>query len=178
MKKDKRNIELGSFLRKKRESMTAEKCGMNTKLRRRTPGLRREEVAMLADVGITWYTWLEQGRVINASREVLERIANVLKLTDDEHAYLFALAKHYEVTKQDTVNNEIIIRMQRMIGQLKACPAYVIDREWNILCWNEACSELFGDFNKVQHRNVVWMMFFDDEYRKVFKNWEEDASTI
>src|ERR687888_2403604 len=87
-----RRRELGSFLRSRRERLRPEQVGLRPSRRRRTPGLRREEVAQLAGVGVTWYTWLEQGREINASPQVLDAIARTLQFDSHEHAHLFTLA--------------------------------------------------------------------------------------
>src|SRR5262245_20516164 len=87
-----RRRELGAFVRSRRERITPDQVGLASYRRRRTPGLRREEVAQLAGVGVTWYTWLEQGREINPSAQVLAAISRTLRLDPDEHSHLFTLA--------------------------------------------------------------------------------------
>src|SRR2546422_3182510 len=123
MKDDtKRRAELADFLRTRRARLRPEQLGLSTLGRRRTPGLRREEVAQLAGVGVTWYTWLEQGRSINVSAQVLSAISRALRLSDDERDHLFTLA---DVPRPDTARGEDIVvsALHTILDSLEPLPA-------------------------------------------------------
>ena len=136
---------LGEFIRSRRERTTPEMVGMAPGLRRRTPGLRREEIALLSGIGITWYTWLEQGRSINVSAQVLQSVARVLSLDAAERAHLFALAELPD-PEQPAPLAQVSSGVQAMVDQLAPLPAAVIGPRWEILASNRAHLGLFGDY--------------------------------
>src|SRR5262249_21126951 len=131
-----RRAELGEFLRARREALQPAEVGLPTGSRRRTPGLRREEVALLAGVSVTWYTWLEQGRRINASRDVLLALARALKLDDAGRAHLLALASGDSAEPLERVV-EVPDAITRLIASMEPAPAYVLGPRWEIVAWNE-----------------------------------------
>lgn len=172
--------ELADFLKTKRSKILPSQVGLPDGIRRRTPGLRREEVSYLAEIGLTWYTWLEQGRAIKVSPKILNKLSDILLLSKEERKYLFALAHQNIPTELLTVQINIDKSIQSFIDSLELSPAYIIDQKWNILAWNNAACALFGDFYKkeTEERNVVWLMFMDDFYRKLCVNWEEHAQDL
>lgn len=149
-------------------------------MRRRTPGLRREEVAQLAGIGLTWYTWLEQGRAIRVSAQVLESLSKVLLLDKQEriHLYLLANQPHFRQIYQDTETVSPIL--QHVLDSLLFCPSLVTDQRWNVIAWNKAACAIFGDFDEMnaRERNIVWAMFTDDKYKQLFVNWELHAKGL
>jgi transcriptional regulator with XRE-family HTH domain len=142
--------------------------------RRRTPGLRREEVALLAGVGATWYTWLEQGRDVRASLEVLEAIAGALRLTRAERAHLILLGRGEEAPPCKAPVERASASLRRLIANLGTNPAYIIGRRWDYLAWNDAATALLGDFGALPRgaRNHVWQTFMDPSRRTLFTDWE------
>jgi transcriptional regulator with XRE-family HTH domain len=142
--------------------------------RRRTPGLRREEVAALAGVGATWYTWLEQGRDVRASFEVFEAIARALKLTPAERTHLIRLGRGEEAPPCKPPPERVSPTVRRLIENLGPSPAYVIGRRWDYLAWNRAACAVFGDYGSVPRaaRNHLWLMFMDPRRRAMNTDWE------
>lgn len=133
---------LGDFIRSHRERLTPADVGLPRGTRRRTPGLRREEVAQLCDVSATWYTWIEQGRPVSASADALARIAVALRLSRAERAYLFELAAQRDPAEPDASAADVPAALLASVG-LIAAPAYVLNPQWNALAWNAAAAELF-----------------------------------
>ena len=172
-----RRREFGAFLRSRREGLSPADVDLPAGARRRTPGLRREEVALLADVGITWYTWLEQGRDVQASPEVLARVAGALKLDDVERRHLFTLAGRAPPVTSPTGPEVVDEPIRRMLASLARQPAYVIGRRWDILAWNRAATVLFGDYGRLEgdERNTMHMLFADPAHRRLLVDWEELA---
>ncbi len=174
-----RRRELADFLKTRRARLSAAEAGFYTDSRRRTPGLRREELAELADVGVTWYTWLEQAREIKVSAQVLEKIAVALKLTPAEKRHLFLLAKQpitEDIEQEETVGPAL----RHLLDDLELSPAYVTGRLWRILAWNRAAVALFGDFGElpVNERNLLRFVFTDDRVQELFVGWEDFAHTV
>ncbi|MDP4147237.1 MAG: helix-turn-helix transcriptional regulator [Bacillota bacterium] len=169
--------ELGNFLKIKRANILPSQVGIQEGGRRRTKGLRREEVSQLAGIGITWYTWLEQGRSIQVSGQVLESLARVLMLDKQERIHLYTLAK--QVPKIDIPSQQETVNpiLQHVLDNLIVSPAFIMDTRWNIIAWNKAASLVFSDFDKVngRQRNMVWMMFNKPEYKNLFIDWEFHA---
>jgi transcriptional regulator with XRE-family HTH domain len=163
---------LADFLRKKRASLQPQDVGLPSGGRRRTPGLRREEVAHLAGVGATWYTWLEQGRDVRASLDVLESISRALRLTSVERAHLVLLGRGEEPPPCKS-DERVSPTVRRLIENLGPNPAYVIGRRWDYLAWNAAACALLGDFGAVPKpaRNHLWMHFMDPARREMFPDW-------
>ncbi|MFI7337991.1 helix-turn-helix transcriptional regulator [Streptomyces sp. NPDC050085] len=164
-----RRAELAAFLRSRRERITPEQVGLPGTSRRRTPGLRREEVAHLASVGITWYTWLEQGRAINVSSGVLDAIARALLMDPAERAHAFALAGTADPRAQ-TVSPAVTPTVLRLLKRLEPFPAEVKNARYDVLAHNRAYVDVFGDPADVEpeHRNALWMMFMNDRWRVQF----------
>lgn len=175
-----RREQLADFLKTRRARLSPEEAGLPKGTRRRTPGLRREEVAHLANVGVTWYTWLEQARVISPSEQVLEGIARALKLDRDERAHLFTLANRpmrlVNGSKEEIVGPELI----RVLEAFEPNPAYVMGKRWDKLAWNRAMVAIFGDSEALPHkeRNTVWRMFTNEELRRRMTDWEGHAKHV
>jgi len=169
--------EFGAFLRSRRTRLTPNDVGLNGGFRRRTPGLRREEVAQLAGVGTTWYTWLEQGRDVRASREVLGALANALRLDRAERQYLFQLTGHQAAEIGLAPKPEVAQPLQRMLHALTDQPAYILGRRWDVLCWNRAAEVVFGDYSKLvgDERNSVYMLFGNPDHRRLLVDWHDLA---
>jgi transcriptional regulator with XRE-family HTH domain len=172
-----RRAELADFLRTRREGLKPEDVGLPNGGRRRTPGLRREEVAQLAGVGTTWYTWLEQGRDVRASESVLEAISGALELTGAEQTYLIELGRGDEVTAEAPPKECISPTLRRLVENLDSAPAYVIGRRWDYLAWNRATEVVIGDPMRLPEgrRNMIWAIFMDPTRRQLFTDWEDSA---
>lgn len=173
--------EFGDFLKSRRARLLPEQVGLVVGARRRTPGLRREEVAMLSGVGTTWYTWLEQGREVRPSYEVLWALASTLKLDEAECRYLFDLAGRpmREKHKPAPASQEPPEALLRMLRQFTNQPAYILGPCWDILAWNHAAAALFGDYAMLQgdERNIMHMLFNNDQHRALLMDWETLAPT-
>src|SRR5690349_14790008 len=170
---ERRRGELADFLRRRRASLKPEDVGLPNGGRRRTPGLRREEVAHLAGVGTTWYTWLEQGRDVRASLDVLEALSRALRLTPAERTHLVLLGRGEEPPPCKS-DERVSPTVKRLIQNLGLNPAYVLGRRWDYLAWNDAATTIFGDLGSVPRaaRNHVWMHFMDARRRTMFPDWE------
>ena len=159
---DERRHELSDFLRTRRAKIVPSDVGLADGARRRTPGLRREEVALLANIGATWYTRLEQGLPINVSADVLASISRALRLTSDERRHLYLLAGlPLTVAPQDEERvSELVLRV---LSALEPSPAYVRGRRWDVLAWNRSADAL-ADFSSATGpaRNIVWRLFRDE----------------
>jgi transcriptional regulator with XRE-family HTH domain len=160
-----RRAELAAFLRSRRERITPEQAGLPPGSRRRTPGLRREEVAQLSGVGVTWYTWLEQGRQINASPQVLGAVARTLLLDQAEREHLFRLAD-----LPDTASTaggakagceQVLPEAQEILDALVPMPASVVNERFDLLAWNAAYEALWPNVTGAApaERNVLWQVF-------------------
>jgi transcriptional regulator with XRE-family HTH domain len=169
-----RRRELGAFLRSRRERLRPEQVGLPPSRRRRTPGLRREEVAQLAGVGITWYTWLEQGRDINPSTQVLDAIARTLQFDRHEHAHLFTLAGVARTTIVDECRG-ILPTAQPLLDQLEPYPAFLVTARLDLLAWNRVYGTFFEDLDAmpVEDRNMLWLAFTDPEIQEAIVDREE-----
>ncbi len=161
---------LGEFLRTRRARLTPAQVGLPTGIRRRTPGLRREEVAIAAGVSTTWYTYLEQGRDIRVSRSVLESIADALHLNQDERMHLFLLAEPPAPAPCPLPDKALPPAYQLVLDGLEDYPAYIRGRRMDILAWNKAACAVFGDFAMIpeQERNLLWLLFTDTPFRRLF----------
>lgn len=176
-----RRHALSAFLKTQRAKLTPQSVGLPEGSRRRTPGLRREEVAQLAGVSHTWYTWLEQGRDIQVSASVLDSIAAALQLTVDERKYLFSLASDTVATGAGLLKEELpqINPSLRMILQeLTHCPTIISDRRCHIVGWNAAAAHVFLDFEHIppEERNMIRLVFARKEFQRLAINWEQFAS--
>ncbi|MBV9310475.1 MAG: helix-turn-helix domain-containing protein [Solirubrobacterales bacterium] len=170
---DRRREELADFLRKRRAGLKPEEVGLPNGGRRRTPGLRREEVAQLAGVGTTWYTWLEQGRDVRASLDVLESLSRALRLTPAERGHLILLGRGEAAPQCKLPPERVAPSLRRLIENLGPNPAYVLGRRWDYLAYNRAACALFGDLDQVpKHaRNHIWLLFMDPARRELFTDW-------
>ncbi|MFB0841025.1 helix-turn-helix transcriptional regulator [Paenibacillus oleatilyticus] len=167
---------LSAFLKAQRAKVLPQNVGLPLGTRRRTPGLRREEVAQLAGVSPTWYTWLEQGRDIKVSKSVLDCVAAALQLTVDERKYLFSLALETGSGAHTLVEElpEISPSLRRILQELRFCPTIISDRRCHIVGWNEAASHVFLDFQHipVEQRNMIRLLFTQKEFQRLAVNWE------
>jgi transcriptional regulator with XRE-family HTH domain len=161
-----RRIELGSFLRARREHISPEAVGLPGGGRRRTPGLRREEVAQLAGVGITWYTWLEQARDINVSAPVLDAIARALRLDQRERAHLFTLSATVDLEAESRRCSALAPGYQVFLDQVDPFPAVALSWRYDILAHNTAYRFLRGDLEEIppEERNFLWLFFTHPDY--------------
>jgi transcriptional regulator with XRE-family HTH domain len=172
-----RREEFGAFLRSRRERLTPAQAGLPNGFRRRTPGLRREEVALLAGVGTTWYTWLEQGRDVSASPEVLTALADALQLEPAERRHLFTLSGRTPPDIRPTGPELVEEPLQRMLASLSGQAAYILGRRWDVLAWNRAATVLFGDYGRLKgdERNIMHMLFANEGHRRLLMDWEQLA---
>jgi transcriptional regulator with XRE-family HTH domain len=172
-----RHQELAAFLRSRRARLSPEQAGFPRGTRRRTPGLRRAEVALLAGVSPEWYTWLEQGRDIHVSVQVLESLARVLQLDANERAHLFLLALSQPPPVETFAPPTISPTLQRFLDQLGTSPACVVDPRLNVVAWNAAHRVVFGDFatRSERERNLIWILFTAPSARERNEEWEELA---
>lgn len=160
---DERRLELSDFLRTRRAKIAPSDVGLADGARRRTPGLRREEVALLANIGTTWYTRLEQGLPINVSADVLDGISRALRLTSEErrHMHLLAGVPLAIAPHGDETVSELVLRT---LEALNPFPAYVRGRRWDVLAYNRAADAL-SDFSSAtgKARNIIWRLFCDPQ---------------
>ncbi|HSP71277.1 MAG TPA: helix-turn-helix transcriptional regulator [Gaiellaceae bacterium] len=174
-----RRRELGAFLRSRRERITPEQVGLRHSRRRRTPGLRREEVAQLAGVGVTWYTWLEQGRDIHASAQVLDAIARTLLFDPHERTHLFTLAGAADTTIADE-SQALPPSTRLLLDRLEPYPAIVVNGRYDILGFNRMWASGFPHVEALpfEDRNVLWLIFTDPHWRRVLPDWDDAASRM
>lgn len=170
-----RRAELTDFLRTRRARLAPEDVGLISGARRRTPGLRREEVALLANIGSTWYTRLEQGLPINVSGEVLESISKALQMTDVERQHLFTLAGVPVPERVDTQREAITPQLRRVVDALYPNPAYVRGRGWDILAANKAAEVVLGMPNVEVGPpiNLLYRFFTNYTCRAIYPKWDE-----
>lgn len=172
-----RRRDLGAFLRSRRARLTPADVGLPAGFRRRTPGLRREEVALLAGVGVTWYTWLEQGRDIRPSAEALSAIADALHLDLSERRHLYILNDRPAPELRSNGTERVDEPLLRMLASLSGQPAYVLGRRWDILAWNSAAKAVFGDYAELvgDERNIMHLVFADKAHQRLLLDWEKIA---
>lgn len=174
-----KRAELAAFVRSRRERLSPAQVGLLTTSRRRTPGLRREEVAQLAGIGVTWYTWLEQGRDIQVSVHFLDLIARALRLDGAERTHLFNLAHDRPPPLAASAASRVTSAHRRMLESL-AGPAYLATARWDVVAWNAALAATFGDLDDipVARRNMLWLIFASPDHRVTIPNWETDARAM
>ncbi len=175
---DPRRAALAEFLRGRREQLTAADVGIPPGRRRRTPGLRREEVAQLAGLGVDWYARLEQAREINVSARALDGLADALRLSTEERRYLFVLGgREGDVPPPTEATPVIGHALRRILDDLRLCPAFIMGWRTDVLAWNRAASVVFGDFGALPAEERTWLrlMFTDTPVRRRFVNWERAA---
>jgi transcriptional regulator with XRE-family HTH domain len=170
---------LGTYLKDRRAKLDPAAFGFPPQ-RRRTPGLRREEVAQRANISPTWYTWLEQGRGGAPSADVLDRIARALMLTDveREHLFLLGLGRPPEVRYQK--NEDVTPRLQRVLDALEPSPALIRTATWNVVAWNRAATVMLTDYGSLppKQRNILRFIFLDPRVRAAQYDWESVARFV
>jgi transcriptional regulator with XRE-family HTH domain len=174
---DARQRELGDFLRARRESLTPKALGIPAGRRRRTAGLRREEVAERAGIGVDWYIRLEQGRSVSPSVTTIDALARALRLSKPEHAHLKALTRAGE--RRAFVRETVPATVKRIVESLNQ-PAYVTGRRWDILAWNDAADDIFA-FGRLAEddRNILVCMLTNRGTRRFFgASWEDEAKRM
>ena len=174
-----RRDELAAFLRARREALLPVDVGLPHGRTRRTPGLRREEIALLAGVSVTWYTWLEQGRPINASVDVLEALARSLRLDDAQRQHLLALATRTATDPAPEVEHAPDA-LVRLIESMNPAPAYVLGPRWEFLAWNRAQSHLYPMIDHLEpaDRNLLWVIFAESTARELVADWNVQTRRI
>ncbi len=164
---------LGAFVRARRERILPEAIGQ----RRRTPGLRREELAARAGISATWCAWIEQGRDVQASPQALGRLAEALMLSPPERAYLFELAGRLDPAAPPDPAAGAPVSLLAAVSAL-AWPAYGLDRLWNACCWNGAAARLFRGWLDGDERNLLRFVFLEPAARTLIPEWRERACRL
>jgi transcriptional regulator with XRE-family HTH domain len=172
--------ELGDFLKTRRAKILPSQVGLSSATRRRSPGLRREELAQLAGIGVTWYTWLEQGRAIHVSAQVIESLARVLLLDKQERIHLYLLANQPLPADVPGYQGTVSPILQHVLDNFVLCPAFIADQKWNVIAWNKAACFIFGEFSEMndRQRNIVWAMFTDDYFKQLYVDWTHHAMSL
>ena len=170
-----RRAELGGFLKARRARLRPEDAGLAPGPRRRTPGLRREEVALLAGVGVSWYTWLEQGRPINASWQVLDAVARALRLNGAERWHLYRLAEAMPV-RSVAPAAAVPDAVHDVLCSLDPLPAVLINGRFDIIETNPAHEEMFWDWHSLPcvHKNLLWCAVTEPRARELFLNYDQE----
>lgn len=174
-----RREELKNFLRSRRARLSPQDFGFPDGSRRRTPGLRRDEVAQLAGIGVTTYTFLEQGRDMHVSSGVLEKVADVLQLNEQEKRHLFRLAIG-ELPQVSPVAEKPFPALDVMLTSLGSCPAFILNYRFDVISTNKAATLVFGfkDSQAELEKNVLWRMFNDPRRKLFYENWEECTTCV
>ncbi|MFB5676846.1 helix-turn-helix transcriptional regulator [Paenibacillus terreus] len=170
--------QLAEFLRTRRACLTPEQVGLPSGERRRTPGLRRAEVAVLAGISVDWYTWLEQGRDIQVSTQVLDSLSRALRLNDSERKHLFLLAAGHLPADHFDPQNNVSLLLQDFLDRQGESPAFVVNSRWDIVAWNRAATLVYGDYEAMsaRDRNSVWRLFTTDYAKQLLgEHWEANA---
>ncbi|AXY23970.1 helix-turn-helix transcriptional regulator (plasmid) [Komagataeibacter sucrofermentans] len=170
---------LGTWLKDRRAKLDPAAFGLPSE-RRRTPGLRREEVAQRANISPTWYTWLEQGRGGAPSADVLDRIARALMLTDVEREHLFLLGLGRPPDARYRKNGTVTPRLQRVLDALDPSPAVIRTATWDVPAWNRAATIMLGDYSALPpaERNILRIIFLDPRSRAMQPDWESMARYV
>jgi transcriptional regulator with XRE-family HTH domain len=173
-----RRNELALFLKAKRAALSPQSVGLRPARRRRASGLLREEVAQRAGISPTWYTWLEQGREINPSADVLDQLAEALLLTASERVHLVTLAKPSAAASTRQFSREVPPMLVSWINGLGQ-PAYVLNGRWDVLAWNESTCRMLGDFGSLanEDRNILRMIFLWDHWHTLFADCDGLAAS-
>jgi transcriptional regulator with XRE-family HTH domain len=170
---------LGIYLKDRRAKLDPTAFGLPLK-RRRTPGLRREEVAQRANVSATWYTWLEQGRGGAPSADVLDRIARAMMLTDVEREHLFLLGLGRPPEVRYRAVEGVTPRLQHVLDALEVSPAFVKTPTWDVVAWNRAATVVLTDYSKLEaaQRNILRLIFSSERVRAAQADWENVARFV
>ena len=172
-----RRKALGEFLRAQRERLTAAEVGLPAGFRRRTPGLRREEVAQLSNISVTWYVWIEQGRDVSVSPLALSRLAEALRLTRPQRAYLFELAGRRDPEQFAPGSDTVSTTLQTCIDSMHT-PAYILDRRWDARAWNRHAGHLFTGWLDADDKNLLRFIFLDPGAKTLIHSWHERAQRV
>jgi transcriptional regulator with XRE-family HTH domain len=181
MNEEARRKELAHFLRTRRERVSPQVVGLPAGSRRRTPGLRREELALVAGIGVTWYTGLEQGRAMTVSTQVLESLARVLDLNAAERNYLFLLARQQQPADPYPFTTAISPVLQYILDTMGTSPAYIANPSFDVLVWNKAMTCLYQtDFGALplRERNILRLTFTHPLRHILLPNWEQAAQGL
>ncbi|MFF1643435.1 helix-turn-helix transcriptional regulator [Streptomyces sp. NPDC058246] len=176
-----RRRDLADFLKARRGQVVRADLGLPPVGGRRTSGLRREEVAYLSHVSVTWYTWLEQGREIKPSRQVLDAIARTFRLSVAEHTYILALAGYSAPQSEaEQVPAPLPEHVQRLLDALSDFPAYATTPDWHISGWNRTYAALYPNVTTVRplDRNLLWLVFTDPYLRELIPDWEASSRRL
>src|ERR1700719_3195221 len=170
---------LGAYLKDRRAKLDPAAFGLPPE-RRRTPGLRREEVAHRANISSTWYTWLEQGRGGAPSADVLNRIARALMLTDVEREHLFLLGLGHAPEVRYRKDEGVTPRLQRVLDALELSPALIRTATWDVVAWNRAATGMLTDYGSLppEQRNILRFIFLDPRVRAAQYDWESVARMV
>jgi len=170
-----RRAELGSFLKARRARLRPEDAGLPPGPRRRTPGLRREEVALLAGVGVSWYTWLEQGRPINASWQVLDAVARTLQMDGAERWHLYRLAEAMPL-RSLAKTADVPEAVCDVLRSLDPLPAVLVNARFDIVKSNDAHAEMFWEWHTLPcvHKNLLWCAVTEPRAREMLLNYDEE----
>src|SRR5258708_20909444 len=180
MQEQERRQALADFLQKRRAQLSAAEVGLPPGVRRRTAGLRREEVAQLANIGISWYVSLEQGRDGHPLASVLESLAQALRLTLNERRHLFLLAGQSLPAHAVPVEEQVSPVLHRLLDDLNPTPAYVLGHRWDYLAWNTAAESVFALAQAAppHTRNLVWRLFTSPTSKASYPHWEQTARGV
>lgn len=169
--------ELADFLRTRRRHIRPVEAGLRVTGQRRTPGLRREEVALLSGVSLTWYTWLEQARDIKPSLQVMDALARTLHMSAAEHEYVLRLTGH--ATERALGNSSVVMppHGQRLLDALGTSPAYATTHNWSIVGWNRAYEAFYPNIatTPAPDRNLLWLVFTDPYVHDLLADWRTDS---
>jgi transcriptional regulator with XRE-family HTH domain len=170
---------LGAYLKDRRAKLDPAAFGFQPE-RRRTPGLRREEVAQRANISPTWYTWLEQGRGGAPSADVLDRIARALMLTEVEREHLFLLGLGRPPEVRYRKDEGVTPRLQRVLDALEPSPALIRTATWDVVAWNRAATVMLTDYGSLppEQRNILRFIFLDPRVRAAQYDWESVARFV
>lgn len=169
--------ELADFLKARRAIVNPTQIGLTKGKRRKVAGLRREEVAEMAGISVTWYTWLEQARPVNVSVRTAEAISEALRLREDERAYLFDLCKLAAPEKHEEVDDNLA-DLQAMVDAFGDMPAYLLNARWDVLYWNKTAGALFNFDQHGPKVNLVKLLLLDDYMHTLSINWQADAQSM
>ncbi len=174
-----RRAALADFLKSRRAALPPASLGIRSGARRRTPGLRREELAQAAGISATWYTWIEQGRDVSVSPQALSRLAQTLHLSPAERAYLFELAEKRDPRLPDADASAVAPPALIASVQSMAVPAYVLDRSYTAVAWNDAAADLFvGWLDEDSDRNLLRYIFLNPAAKKLIGDWEDRSHRV
>lgn len=175
---DSERKELGEFLKTRRARITPVDAGIIPIGRRRTKGLKREEVAQIAGISLTWYTWIEQGRDINFSVEVLGSIARALQLSSHEKRYIFELCGFQFQSTSDS--NTVMGSLIQLVDHQNPYPAYLLGRYWQVLYMNSSAAKLFDGFDSLppERQNIIWYTFVVAAAKSLVHHWEQRARRL